>query len=95
MELAPAVLLVGLGGIGLYALGRTAVEQRALTRAGFRQTDDEGDSRLSEDLVAFAVTMTMIGVVFQSTPALLDEAAAIRDSLQAGSLPWSSSAWTR
>lgn len=84
MEAVPALALVSLGGIGLYFLGGTAVSEHRRAQAGERKIDEATDTRVSEDLVAYAVAMTLLGVVFQSVPPLLDQVAVLR----AGASPW-------
>lgn len=71
-DAARAVLLVGMGSVGLYYIGRAAIESKMIDRRGGGKYDNLRDDRETEDIVAFLGAMSMVGVALWSVPALLD-----------------------
>lgn len=73
---APAVAaLVGLGAIGLYAIGSAAVAHKRAIRAGEMPTHvpEEYDSSVAQDLVAFTASMVVFVAVCSQTPVMISE----------------------
>jgi hypothetical protein len=76
MNTTAAIALVGLGAIGLHAIGSAAVSHKRAIGKGELPThvpEDYG-STVFEDLVAFTASMVMLGVVFDQTPAMITQA---------------------
>lgn len=74
-----ALLLAGLGTVGLYAIGSAAVEHKRAIAGGELPTHvpDDYESSTVEDLIAFTASMVMLGIVFDQTPAMIQQAETL------------------
>ena len=79
MNRAAAVMLAGFGAIGLYAIGSAAVEHKRAIAAGELPTHlpEDYESSATEDVVAFAAAMAMLGIAFDQAPALAQQSVAL------------------
>jgi len=75
---ATLALAVG-GAIGLYVLGSMAVEHKRAIQAGELPTHVPADyeSSPAEDVIAFAASMVMLGIVIDQTPSLIEQTEAM------------------
>jgi len=74
MRLAPALLVTGLGAIGLYGLAGAVAEHQAARRRGERElTLQDAPTGLGADLAAFGIAMGATGVAISNTPTFLRE----------------------
>jgi hypothetical protein len=74
-----AFMLGACGTIGFYVIGSAAIDHKRAIQAGELPTHipEDCESSTAEDLVAFAISMVALGVVFDQTPALITEVEVI------------------